>query len=327
MELRLEPMAEEQFEVFHERAETGFAAHLIESGAAASQAEAAAFSAESHAQLLPDGLASPGQFLWTGYDGDDEVGLIWIQIEARSDGPHAFIYLVEVREDRRRQGYGRAIMVAAEQICRERGVVSLGLNVFGFNVGARRLYEQLGFETTGTGMVKRTVKPAATPEGETPEATESGVRLEPMTEKQYALYLPMAEQDYARNLARSGSLPEAEAVEKAAKDFARLYSGGLGQPGQLMFTAYDGDTEVGMLGLRLEEKADGLRAYGADFRVPPELRRQGYGRAIMEAADRILRDRGVVSVGLNVFGFNRGAQRLYEQMGFEAVGIQMRKRL
>jgi GNAT superfamily N-acetyltransferase len=155
----------------------------------------------------------------------------------------------------------------------------------------------------------------------------SDVRLEPMTDEQYRVYRELAEEDYAQNIARSGAMPLADAVKKAVADFARLHPDGLATPDDLIWTAYDGDTEVGMLGLRIEQRSDGPHAFGFDFRVEPGLRRQGYGRAIMAAAEEICRERGIVSVGLNVFGFNIGAQSLYEQMGFEVTAIQMCKRL
>ena len=56
-------------------------------------------------------------------------------------------------------------------------------------------------------------------------------------------------------------------------------------------------------------------------------KRQGYGRAIMQAAEQVCRELGVVRVGLSVFGDNLGAQALYEQMGFRVSAIQMTKRL
>ena len=155
----------------------------------------------------------------------------------------------------------------------------------------------------------------------------SDVRLEPMTEEQYREYREFAEEDYAQNIARSGAMPLADAVKKAATDFARLHPDGLATSGDLVWRAYDGDTEVGMLGLRLERRSDGQHAFGFDFRVEPGVRRQGYGRAIMAAAEKVCRERGIVSVGLSVFGFNLGAQSLYEQMGFEVTAIQMSKRL
>jgi GNAT superfamily N-acetyltransferase len=82
-----------------------------------------------------------------------------------------------------------------------------------------------------------------------------------------------------------------------------------------------------MLWLGFTERSDGLVAFGYDFLVTSDRRRQGYGWAIMEAAEQVCRDRGVVEVGLSVFGFNSGARALYEQMGFEVTILQMRKRL
>jgi len=155
------------------------------------------------------------------------------------------------------------------------------------------------------------------------------VRLEPMTQEQYDEYRPVAEQDYATSIATSGAMADADAVQRAADDFARLLPDGLQSEGHLFFTAYDGQSggPVGMLWVHLEEKSDGLHAFGYDFEVREDLRRQGYGRAVMVAAEQELARRGVVSVGLNVFGFNRGAQTLYEQMGFQVTNVLMRKRL
>lgn len=81
--------------------------------------------------------------------------MLWLHLEQKSDGPHAFGYDFEVREELRRKGYGRAIMQTAEQVCRELGVVSVGLSVFGFNLGARALYEQMGYEVAAIKMRKR----------------------------------------------------------------------------------------------------------------------------------------------------------------------------
>ena len=153
------------------------------------------------------------------------------------------------------------------------------------------------------------------------------VNLVPMTAGQYRAYRETSDEQYAKDIAESGAMSYEDAVQKAADDFGRLLPQGLETPGHFLFTGYDGDTEVGMLWLRIEDKADGPHAFGFDFRVLPELRRHGYGRAMMVAAEDFCRGRGVVSIGLSVFGFNRGAQSLYEQMGFEVTATQMRKRL
>lgn len=46
-------------------------------------------------------------------------------------------------------------MVAAEWECRELGVVSIGLNVFGHNLAALTHYEQMGFQVTGIQMNRK----------------------------------------------------------------------------------------------------------------------------------------------------------------------------
>jgi ribosomal protein S18 acetylase RimI-like enzyme len=153
------------------------------------------------------------------------------------------------------------------------------------------------------------------------------VRLEPMTRDQYDAYRAVAEDDYAESIARSGSMPLAEARTKSAEDFARILPEGFDTDGHRFWTAYDGESAVGMLWLHLRPTSEGLTAFGYDFSVRPELRRSGYGRAIMVAAEQECRALGVVSVGLNVFGDNLGAQDLYRQMGFEVTGMQMAKRL
>lgn len=153
------------------------------------------------------------------------------------------------------------------------------------------------------------------------------LRLESMTEEQYRRYRDGAEASYAEHIAESGMLPQAEARQKARDDYARLLPDGLATEGHHLWTAYDGDVEVGMLWLHVERKSDGLHAFGYDFQVGPELRRKGYGRAIIEAAEALCREWGVVTIGLSVFGANVGARALYEQMGFQVAVVQMRKRL
>ena len=80
------------------------------------------------------------------------VGTIWVALMPDRKPPHSFVYGLDVNSDQRRKGYGQAIMEAAMQECRERGVASMGLNVFGHNDTARRLYDRLGFQVTSTSM-------------------------------------------------------------------------------------------------------------------------------------------------------------------------------
>lgn len=103
-------------------------------------------------RLLPDGLATAHHDLWIAVDDDQPVGVLWLFTKSRATGPESFIYELLVHADKRRRGYGRAIMLAALDVCRRRGVVSVGLNVFGHNAPARELYDSLGFAVVSTSM-------------------------------------------------------------------------------------------------------------------------------------------------------------------------------
>jgi hypothetical protein len=46
-------------------------------------------------------------------------------------------------------------MALGEEYARAQGAYTLGLSVFGFKTGARRLRESLGYETTSVTMLRR----------------------------------------------------------------------------------------------------------------------------------------------------------------------------
>jgi ribosomal protein S18 acetylase RimI-like enzyme len=147
-EVRLEPMSEDQYKPWRAEAEAHYAQSVAASGQSAEAAARTA--ADTYAQLLPEELATPGHHLWHAYDGERRVGFLWVKVTHET----AFVYNVAVEENLRRQGYGRAIMLAAERWCHVNGLTRIGLHVFAHNAGARALYEQLGFTETGRNMAK-----------------------------------------------------------------------------------------------------------------------------------------------------------------------------
>jgi ribosomal protein S18 acetylase RimI-like enzyme len=151
--VELRDMTEREYAVFRPRLEADYGANIAAAGAMP-EADARRKAAADLDRLLPQGLRTPGHLVWTAFDGTDPVGHLWLQLQPRSDGLHAFGFDFAVREDLRRRGYGRAVAVAAGRACRERGVRSVGLSVFGFNAAARGLYAQLGFTLTGQTMAK-----------------------------------------------------------------------------------------------------------------------------------------------------------------------------
>lgn len=138
------PMTAERFTTFAAASEAAFAADLAASGRYSAEDAAV----ESHRQMqleLPDGVASEGQELFTAEVDGVEVGVLWIGVRSRGGRPHGFILDIEIADDQRRKGYGRDVMHAAEREAVRLGAGSIGLHVFGFNTGAIRLYESLGY--------------------------------------------------------------------------------------------------------------------------------------------------------------------------------------
>ena len=105
--------------------------------------------------MLPDGLATQGHLLLVAVDPDDgqRVGVLWFG-PSTDDPAMVWVYDITVDEERRRQGWGRAIMRAFEREARARGFARAGLNVYGDNHVARRLYESLGYVETARQLHK-----------------------------------------------------------------------------------------------------------------------------------------------------------------------------
>lgn len=142
--LVVEPMTADRFTRFAAASEAAFAEDLVASGRYSAEDAVV----ESHRQMeleLPDGIDSEGQELFTAHVDGAEVGVLWIGVRRRGGRPHGFILDIEVAEDQRGKGYGRALMLAAEREAARLGADSIGLHVFGFNTSAIGLYESLGY--------------------------------------------------------------------------------------------------------------------------------------------------------------------------------------
>jgi ribosomal protein S18 acetylase RimI-like enzyme len=103
---------------------------------------------------FPKGRPAPGQHVYLVVDDETPVGTLWIGESGGGAPGEWWVWTVEVDETLRGRGFGRATMLLAEQEARLHGATRLGLNVFGPNRVARRLYESLGYEVTALQMNK-----------------------------------------------------------------------------------------------------------------------------------------------------------------------------
>ncbi len=75
--------------------------------------------------------------------------MLWLaEQKAKEDGSLAWVINVETEPAARRRGYGRAIMLLAEEVARNLGHERIALNVFAKNEAAIALYTSLGYRTS-----------------------------------------------------------------------------------------------------------------------------------------------------------------------------------
>jgi GNAT superfamily N-acetyltransferase len=153
--LHLVPMTDAEFTAFLERTVAEYAAEKVRSGNWPA-GDAAERSRQEHQRLLPQGLQTPNQHIYTlQVEGLPEpVGDVWLAVEAHGEKRTGFIYDLYVQPAHRRRGYGRAAMLAAEAEARRLGCASLGLHVFAHNTAATELYHALGYQVTNIVMSK-----------------------------------------------------------------------------------------------------------------------------------------------------------------------------
>ena len=153
--VRFVPFTEVDFHAWLVQAIPAFALTNVQDGRW-SLAESIEKSKEAHALLLPQGLQTPDQFFVRLQDADSgsDVGTLWWSESDQADGRQAYVYNIEIDDHARRRGFARAAFHELERVARERGVQHLSLHVFGHNHGARRLYDELGFEPTSITLRK-----------------------------------------------------------------------------------------------------------------------------------------------------------------------------
>jgi ribosomal protein S18 acetylase RimI-like enzyme len=84
----------------------------------------------------------------------------------------------------------------------------------------------------------------------------------------------------------------------------------------LVLLGGDGPAGLAVLRFRAAIWSPGLECYLAELYVTPARRRQGLGRALMQAALREARSRGADTMDIGVDEPDLAARRLYESLGF-----------
>lgn len=152
-------------------------------------------------------------------------------------------------------------------------------------------------------------------------------------EREQALRLEAV--DYAEAKARAGFWPREDALARAQKEIADLVGSDPARRGHEFFVAVDGTgARLGWIWYGPVPGSEAARGTRWLFQIVVEepLRGKGYGRGLLQAAERHLLDAGWSDLHLNVFRHNSVAIALYSSSGYEIVSesernLEMRKRL
>lgn len=158
---------------------------------------------------------------------------------------------------------------------------------------------------------------------------KASVHLRPMTDSEYAQWLPEQTREYAASKVKSGNWPKEKALELATQQMQELLPKGPATPGHRIWVIEDERTKTsaGVLWVNVKESNRGREAFIYNIEVPESMRGGGYGTAALAELEKVMKREGVTALLLHVFGYNTGARRLYERCGYEITNVNMAKKL
>ncbi|WP_404451977.1 GNAT family N-acetyltransferase [Virgibacillus necropolis] len=150
------------------------------------------------------------------------------------------------------------------------------------------------------------------------------VILKTMNSDEFRQYLDYAIENFANEQIKSGNWKQEGANSKAAEEHKRLLPDGPNTDNNYLFTILDGDLKVGMVWLA---KKDDNKGFIYDINIWKGNQGKGYGKQAMKQVEIIAKEIGLKMIGLHVFGYNKVARGLYEQLGYVETNIKMEKSL
>ncbi|MBT2470014.1 GNAT family N-acetyltransferase [Streptomyces sp. ISL-66] len=140
--LTVRRLTQEEYPGWYAGEEAEYIADIVRAGALTPE-QAKAKSDEDFARHLPQGFLTPGHAFYAMEADGQVIGTGWVN--------HGFLpgvtfgFSLEVYEEHRGKGYGRAAMAVGEWATRQGGDEAMMFNVFGGNEVAMGLYDSTGF--------------------------------------------------------------------------------------------------------------------------------------------------------------------------------------
>ncbi|MCU1481545.1 MAG: family N-acetyltransferase [Subtercola sp.] len=152
------------------------------------------------------------------------------------------------------------------------------------------------------------------------------VTVRRMPDDELGGWLDTSDSLYEAERLANGDSPE-QAAAKARESRARYFPDGrMVEPHVVLQVMADG-APVGVLWIGPLDDERPQEWWVFDVDIDQKHRGKGYGRAAMQLAEVVARERGAVKLGLNVFGTNTVAQQLYRSLDYTTTAITMWKPL
>lgn len=152
MDIVLKKMSENEFTIYFEDKVERYSKVQSENVHEVSSEDPLSKARKQLYNLLPQGIETSNHHLYNIYEGDSLIGFVWIKVEKEKKS--AFLYEIFIFEEYRGKGFGTRVIKNVEEWLERKGIYYFKLHVFGSNKGARKLYEELGFEIAGINMLK-----------------------------------------------------------------------------------------------------------------------------------------------------------------------------
>jgi ribosomal protein S18 acetylase RimI-like enzyme len=260
-------------------------------------------------RMLPAASAGAGGDsdggVYTVIAGGAPAGQLAVSFFTEAGQRNAMLADLVIAPDRRRQGHGRAALAAAAELARQSGARALWLITNPADPAHAALFG--GCAIRSRQMIKQL---------DTLDRLAAGVSWRPMNETEFAAWFAASVQEYATEMADSGTVSASAALGASEAQHAELLPDGLGTAGNTFLCVEAGGEVTATNWIRHHRWPSVSWVYGVE--VHQGYRGRGYGRAAMAAGEQATVAAGDTHLALNVFGHNAVAISMYERMGYRA---------
>ncbi|MEK4762179.1 GNAT family N-acetyltransferase [Viridibacillus sp. FSL E2-0187] len=151
------------------------------------------------------------------------------------------------------------------------------------------------------------------------------IKFEKFNNQEFEKYLDFMIPNYAKEISSNYTLSLDNAIEESEMMMNGIFSNGLSTEGQFLYNIWDTDmeTKIGVLWYSVNTEIN--RAYLYHIYIEEAYRKKGYGTRVLEELQIRIKELGMNSLALSVFGSNDAALNLYKKLGYTTSSISMHK--